>query len=401
MKVKLSQIIRKGQKRSQLIVAYIGSVIGLFLLIGSIQLYLDYTSVMFGGEDLLKDGFLVDKKVSGVNTLTGGVASFSDEEIKELNDSRFVEDLAPVRTSKFKIGFTAGGPNSKMGNFLFHYYAQSLPDRFLNIPDGKFIWTPGDTIVPVVVPSEFIKAFNNFAPTQGIPQLSEESLEGFPLSIQCEGNGKVKKFRARLAGFTGKMNTTILLPDNFLKEANIVYGDENEKEVAQSLFIISNSKYHHEFLDLMEKNNFTVNEAKLKASEEKSRLQIILSVMLGIGSIILIQSALNFILYSQLSIFKNEYEIGVLTNIGYDYKTISKTYIFHFAKIFVAISITAFVIAIFGKMWLNGWAQEHKIPLEGSLAGETYVVGLIFLVAYIAINSISIFKSIKEIAKRN
>lgn len=399
--MKLSQIIRKGQKRSQLIVAYIGSVIGLFLLIGSIQLYLDYTSVMFGGEDLLKDGFLVDKKVSEINTITGGIASFTDEEIKALEDSRFVEDLAPVRSSKFKVGFKLGSQGSQMNKFLVHYYSQSIPERFLNVEDNKFSWSESDSIVPIVVPTEFVKAFNNFAPTQGIPQISEETLRTFPISLVCEGNGFNEGFKAQIVGFTGKMNTTVLVPDNFLEYANAKFGDHNKKDVIQSLFIITNSKYHHEFLDLMEKNNFSVNEAKLKASEEKSRLQIILSVMLGIGSIILIQSALNFILYSQLSIFKNEYEIGVLTNIGYDYKTISKTYIFHFAKIFVAISITAFVIAIFGKMWLNGWAQEHKIPLEGSLAGETYVVGLIFLVAYIAINSISIFKSIKEIAKRN
>ncbi len=401
MKVSLAQIIRKGQKRSQLLVAFLGSVIGLFLLIGSIQLYLDYTSVMFGGEDMLKDGFIIDKKVSSMTTLTGGVAAFTEEEMESLKSSKFVEDMAPVRTSKFKIGFSMASKIGGLDDFLFHYYAQSVPSRFLNMEDGKFDYTPGDSIVPIIVPSEFIKAFNNFAPTQGIPQLSEESLEDFPILIQCEGNGKKGKYKARLVGFTGKMNTVILLPDEFLNEVNKEYADPNEKDIVQSIFIISNAKYHHEFLDLMEKSNFSVNEAKLKASEEKSRLQIILSVLLGIGSIILIQSALNFILYSQLTIFKNEYEIGVLTNIGYDYKTISRTYVIHFTKIFLLISVTAFVLAILGKMWLNGWAQDRKIPLEGSLHPVTYLIGLLFLVVYVLVNSLSIIKSIKSIAKRN
>src|SRR5690606_2346590 len=169
------------------------------------------------------------------------------------------------------------------------------------------------------------------------------------LEIIVEGNGKKVRYEGVIVGMTGKMNTTVLVPYNFLEWANKQFGDPDKEADIQSLYIISNAKYHHEFVNLMNKNNYSVNESKLKASEEKSKVNIILSVLLAIGTIILIQSALNFILYSQLSIFRNEYEIGVLKNIGYDYKTISKTYIKHFTTIFIAISVSAFILANIGK----------------------------------------------------
>ena len=401
MKVHLNRIIRTGQRRSQLVIAFVGSVIGLFLLIGSIQLYIDYNSVMFGGKDLLKDGFLINKKVDPMNTATGITAKFTEEEIEELEKSRFIEDVAPVLSTRFKIGFSLGDRMAGLKDFLFHYYAQAIPTRFLQTKDGEFAWAEGDTIVPMIVPTEFLSAFNNFAPSQGVPQLSEEALNDFHLNIVVEGNGHKHKLSGKIVGFTGKMNSTLLVPYEFLEWANGYYGDPNAVDEIQALFIQSNSKYHHEFIDLMEKNNYAVNESKLKASEEKSKLQVILSVVLFIGGIILVQAALNFILYSQLSIFKNEYEIGVLTMIGYDYKTISRTYLIHFMKIFIAISLTAFALAIVGKLWLNAWAQSRKIPLEGLLDPITYLVGIVFLVVYVLVNSYSISKSIKEIAKRN
>ena len=400
MIVPISRLIKKGQRKSQLIIAFIGSVIGLLMLVGSIQLYLDYNSVMFGGEDLLKDGFLVDKKITGVNAIPGLTAKFTESDIEELEASEFVEDLAPVLSTRFKIGFRFD-QLKETSNFLFHYFAQAIPTRFLQTKEGTFDWKEGEQVIPIIVPTQFLSAFNNFAPTQGVPQISEAFLDNFPLEIIIEGNGKKDVYKGVIVGMTGKMSTTVLVPYEFLKWANGVYGDPNEKEEIQSLFILSNSKYHHDFVNLMEANNYSVNESKLKASEEKSKVNIILSVLLAIGTVILIQSALNFILYSQLSIFRNEYEIGVLTNIGYDYKTIGRTYIKHFTTIFIAISITAFVLANLGKLYLNYEMQSRNIPLEGTLDPYTYLIGVGFLLVYMVVNGYSILKSIREIASRN
>ena len=400
MLIPISRLIKKGQRRSQLIIAFIGSVIGLLMLVGSIQLYLDYNSVMFGGQDLLKDGFLVDKKITGVNAIPGLTAKFSDEDIAELKESKFVEDLAPVLSTQFKIGFSLKQFQPTSG-FLFHYFAQAIPSSFLQVKDGKFEWKEGEQRVPLIVPTQFLAAFNNFAPSQGIPQISEEFMNNQELEIIVEGNGQKVRFEGVIVGMTGKMNTTVLVPYNFLQWANDEFGDPDKEADIQSLYIISNAKYHHEFVKLMDKNNYSVNESKLKASEEKSKVNIILSVLLAIGTVILIQSALNFILYSQLSIFRNEYEIGVLTNIGYDYKTIGKTYIKHFTTIFIAISISAFILANIGKLYLNYEMQNRNIPLDGWLDPFTYLIGVGFLLVYMFVNGYTILKSIREIASRN
>jgi len=403
MKISLAQIIRKGQKRSQMIIATAGSVVGLFLLIASIQLYMDYQIVMNGGEDILKNGFMVEKKVSTANTLTGKKVSFNKDELETINNFEYVEDLAPVKTSNYKVKLS-GGPGVKKllkGNdFSLLFFFQSLPDRFLQQDMSTFHWEEGDSLIPIIVPSDYLNLFNSgFATAQGISQLSSDLLSSIDLNVEIEGNGHEDMFRARIVNFNPKINS-ILVPDNFMDWASSRYSAEDVIEFSR-LFVVANSNHHHRFVDLIEQEGYVVNESKMEAAKYEQQIQIILSVILFIGGIILLQAALNFILYSQLTIFKNEYEIGVLTNIGYDYKAISKTYIIHFAKIFVFITLTAIILATLGKYLLNDYAQERKIMLEGPLNPITYLIGVVFFFIYVTINSWSIFRSIKEIASRN
>ncbi len=404
MKISLAQIIRKGQKRSQMIIAFVGSVVGLFLLIASIQFYIDYNEIMTGGDNALKNGFMIEKKVSATNTISGKKVSFTKEEIDKVKGLGFVDDLAPVKTSNFKVELS-GGPGVKKllkGNdFSLLFFFQSLPDRFVEQSDDKFKWVEGDSLIPIIVPSDYLNLFNNgFASAQGVSQLSGDLLSAIDLNVKIEGNNRKDVFRARIVNFNPIINS-ILVPESFMDWAAKTYGEQNQPEEYSRLFVIANSKKHHEFTDLIEKEGYVVNQSKLETAKYKQEIQIILSVVLFIGGIILLQAALNFILYSQLTIFKNEYEIGVLTNIGYDYKTISKTYIFHFAKIFVLITLVAFLLAIVGKLVLNDFAAERKIELTGSLAPVTYVIGLVFFIVYVTVNSLSINRTIKEIAKRN
>lgn len=403
MKVSLSQIIRKGQRKSQLVIAFLGSVVGLFLLIGSIQLYMDYNSVVMEGEDILKNGFMIEKKVNTANTISGKKAEFNNEELEEIRNLEFVEDLAPVKTSNFKVMISGGKGVKKLlkGNdFSLLFFFQSLPDRFLDQDLEKFHWQEGDSIIPIIVPAEYLNIFNSgFATAQGVSQLSSELLESLELVMKIEGNGLKHQYKVKVVNFNPKINS-ILVPESFMDWGMKTYSTDQDLKYSR-LFVMSNSKDHHMFVNLIEEHGYVVDQQKLEVSEHKQKIQVILSVLLFIGGIILVQSALNFILYSQLSIFKNEYEIGVLTNIGYDYKTISKTYIIHFAKIFVYITLTALILATLGKLWLNGWAQERKIMLEGALSPVTYLIGVLFFAVYVTVNSWSIFRTIKEIAGRN
>lgn len=404
MKVSLNTIIKKGQKQGQLVVAFVGSVIGLLMLIGVVQLYIDYNSLFQEGEDFLKDGYMIEKKVNAANTFSGSKASYTKEELNELKSLDFIEEIAPVKTSNYKVNISGGPDIRKLLNgadFSLLFFFQSIPDKFVQIKNDEFVWEEDSEVIPIVVPADYLNLFNNgFASSQNVRQLSGDLIQKFTVNIEISGQGKSKDFKGRIIDFNGKINS-ILVPESFMDYAMEEFGNP-EEESMNRLFVVTKSKDHNKLAKLIKEKGFVVNENKMEVGKQKTYVQIAMTVLLFIGVVILIQSALNFILYSQLSIYKNEYEIGVLTQIGYDYKTVSKTYIKHFAILFGLIALCTFILAIIGKFLMNAWVKaEFMMELTSSLSFYTYLVGIIFLVAYVLINSYSVRSSIKKIALKN
>lgn len=404
MKVSLNTIIKKGQKQGQLIVAFVGSVIGLLMLIGVVQLYMDYTSLFEEGEDFLQDGYMIEKQVNAANTISGKKASYTQEELDELKSLDFIEDLAPVKTSNYKVNISGGDEIKKLlggADFSLLFFFQSLPDKFVKIKNDDFKWLEGDSIIPIVVPADYLNLFNNgFASSQNVRQLSGDLIQKLTVNIEISGQDKKTQFKGKIIDFNGKINS-ILVPESFMDYAKEKYGNPDEESMNR-VFVVTKSKDHNKLAALIKKRGFVVNENKMEVGKQKIYVQIIMSVLLFIGFVILVLAALNFILYSQLSIYKNEYEIGVLTQIGYDYKTVSWTYIRHFAILFGLIALTTFVLAIFGKMYLNYWiGNSFQVELSGSLSIYAYLVGVVFLIAYVTLNSYSIRSTIKKIALKN
>ena len=399
--VSISNLILKGQKIAQLTIACLGSIIGLFILIATIQLYLVYTSEVFGGDDMLKEGLMISKKVNMSNTLTRKNASFTDEEIDLITKADFVDDYSEVQSSRFKVMFGMDKKSGSLADFSLLFFVQSLPDKFVDTNKDKFVWNEGDSLVPLIIPLDYLNMLNSgFAISQGIPQIPEEMLKEFEINMRCYGNNNESKFKCKIVGFTASLNS-ILVPDNFLTWANNRFDDKQKQPEVSRIYVVANSEKHGELVHLLQDDKYEVNDSKKKSLEDKAKLQIIISILVGLGIIILTLSALSFVQYSQLIILNSEYEIGVLTNIGYNYKYLAKHYIKFFGVIFICISIIAFIAAIIGKYWFNGWVLKKGIVVEGGLSGITYLIGIGFLVIYLLVNSYVIYSSIKKIAIKN
>lgn len=398
----VTRLIFKGQSITQLVIAVIGSVMGLFILMGSVQFYLDYTSAMFGGKDLLKDGFVVQKKVTALNTLNLGNSGFTEEDIKELKGKNFVEEIAPIKSTAFKVSATVAA-NNNLPAFYTDMFFQALPNKYVDTKKGEFNWQQGDSIIPIIIPISYLNLYNyGFAPSQGIPQLSEEtfSIKLIDITFSSE-DGYKEDYKGKIIGFSAKINT-ILVPESVIDYGNQKFGSPSESKTTNRLFVVANSKYHADFVELIEEKGLSVNQEKLKTSEQKSKLQIILSVLVFVAILIITLSILIFIQYAQIFINKSSYEIGVLVNIGYNYKYISQQYIRFFIFIFTGITVLTLIIALIAKNWFNHFmTEEKKIPIDGGLDSITYLIAGGFLVTYVALNAFAILRTIKNMARSN
>lgn len=397
----LKKLVFKSQSATQLIIAGIGSVIGLFIMVGAIQFYLDYTSAAFGGKDLLRDGFVMQRQVGTLNSLNMGSTSFSDEDMEDIRSQPFVEELAIVRSTKFKVLVGVGEKGGRIPPFLIQMFFQSVPDKYLERVDG-FEWEPGDTLVPIILPIEYLNLYNyGFATSQGIPQLSEDAFSAINMNVEIGDKPNKVQMKARVAGFTAKFST-ILVPDKFIQHYNEQLGDPEETKKIERLFAIVNSKYHSDFVEWIGENAYSVNQEKLKTSEEKAKFRIILSILLFVASLIILLAVLIFVQYAKLFIWKAVSEIRLLIHLGYNYMTIASQYIRYFVMIFSVITGITLIVSMIGKLWLNGYMQDNLgIEVTGGLDIWAYLIMLAFFMLYSLIIILSVKRIIKRLAGYN
>ena len=84
-------------KKSQLAFSVTGAVIGLMMIILSVQIYVDITTVLSTPSIIGKDFLVLSKEVS---MLSDG--NFSEDEIVELKSQEFILDVAPVEGNRLR-----------------------------------------------------------------------------------------------------------------------------------------------------------------------------------------------------------------------------------------------------------------------------------------------------------
>ena len=98
----ISKILNSKRKWSSLILSGIGSVIGLSLLLISLQIYFDIQNLISDDSGALnKDYLVIKKEISDIDMIKGSSSSFNKKEISELMETSFVDSLATFKSCQF------------------------------------------------------------------------------------------------------------------------------------------------------------------------------------------------------------------------------------------------------------------------------------------------------------
>ena len=99
----LNKLLFKNQDRRQLIVAMIGSFLGITFLVTSIH-YLIKVNEFGEGTDILgPNTIIVQKKITAANTLNLAKTDFTTQEIDLLKKEPFIIDVKPVVSNNFDV----------------------------------------------------------------------------------------------------------------------------------------------------------------------------------------------------------------------------------------------------------------------------------------------------------
>ncbi|MCR9289567.1 hypothetical protein OAF63_07335 [Saprospiraceae bacterium] len=386
----LHKILWEGKSKWQVLGAAIGAFIGLLLMLTAVQLYFDLQKLLDGEANPNDQYVQVNKKVNVFNTF-GVKSTFTEAEIEEIESQEFVQKIGNFTPNQFKANAT-----SKMMGFYTELFFESVPDAFLDLKEPKFRWSKGQKELPIIVSRDYLALYNfGFAPSQGLPQFTPNTIKKVSIDINISGNGLRQTFEGRVVGFSDRINS-VLVPLDFMDWANNTFGKGNASESSRLILQVDNPMAS-ELENFIEDKGYEVSSGRLIGGQFGILLKILVGAIATIGFLVLLLSILIFILNFQLVISRASEEIRLLLQLGYKTKQISKVLTKNVLKLYGVVMVSVLFVLFISRIFLVGWMETQGFQLSTNLSVLTYLVIIAISGLFLIINFRNIDKNVKRL----
>lgn len=398
MRKELIKILWNHHKKSNLIGASVGMVIGLVVILASFQLFLDVQMKLIQDEQIFKpEFFVINKEISVLNTLKVANSSFTESEITDIENQDFSVKVGKFISNKFKLSAYIDA-NSKIPGFYTELFFESVEDEFLEMNNSDWKWKENQTEIPIILPKDYLTLYNfGFAQSQGLPQISEDVIGKAVFSIRIAGNGKQAEFKGRIVGFSGKINS-ILVPYNFLRWANSEFGSNVDEKQASRLVIVVKDPASKTFIDYLKSHSYQSNDKNEKLNKIAALLKISVSIVAMIGLAIVLLSVLVFVLSFNIIIAKSAQNIVKLTQLGFHYKIMLRIYRGFYIKMLLIVLIFSDILIFPIKMYINSAFKMAGFVLDIYPNYLVFTLSVLLTIFLFVINSLSLRRNLKQLA---
>lgn len=360
----LKDLLFKNQDQRQLLIAVIGSFLGITFLITSIHYLIKVSEFGRGSEILGPNTLIVQKKVNSGAILGIAKTDFSESEIENMKKEKFISDVKPVLSNNFDVSFQTDDPH--VPYFRSDVFIQTVDPSFLDVKSDKWKWEEGDTLVPIILPRDFLVMLNTFMSANGIPQVSDELAMEIQFKFTISSNDRKEFFGATIIGFTNEI-PAILVPQSFMEYGNIHFSLGEEKKITQ-IMIAGEEKEFGLVEEYLVKHGLESKNSQMVVGRLKSIISTLIIVILGISVIAVFVSCLVLIQYLQLLMSRNAYEVRTLLRIGYHPTTIVRTFFKYFIQIFGIISGIGLAVFYLFKLYLDKTFSDGGLALGTSIS---------------------------------
>lgn len=367
--------------------SYIGLGVGVLLFLGAVQMYSNINQLL-KERTPKKSGFdfiSVTKTITDENM--GKDNRFSPDELKEIQTQTFIEDAAPLIANQFRVKASAGN----IIPFSTDLFLESIDEKFIDTVPPNFKWQPGQTDVPVIFSSDFLEMYNVFAPSQDLPQLSENTISSVKIILECHGPAGVQKFSGQIVAISDRINS-VLVPANFMQMANKNFGGVTDVP-ASRIYLKTKDANNPELLNFLQQKNYHVNKDKTKFGRIKQILQIITGSLAGFGVLVILLAMLLFSFYLQLMIARSKENLQLLLTLGYSPHWLSKTVAKKWIPVYVTVITAAVVVTALMHVAFQQIIMKGKEELSPFIDWVVIVIAFLLLVLAVAIN----FRMIKRL----
>ncbi|MFZ5940148.1 MAG: hypothetical protein ACOYXB_06205 [Bacteroidota bacterium] len=393
----LFYLLWKENSRTHLFWAFSGTLAGLVLLFSGLQFYENVKGILNENSDLLDPEYIViNKQVGLVQTLGLNKTGFSDAEIRELAAQPFAEKVAPFISNLFPV--SAYTENERFPDFFTDLFFEAVPDEYIDVRSEDWHWKPGDSIVPIIIPQDYLNLYNfGFAQSQGLPQVPKGVISMVHFRLLIRSRGQRALFDGKICGFSNRINT-ILVPYSFLDWANTHYGTMKKSEPSR-VILVARDPTDPAIMKYIEDRGYDTIREKLKSSRLNIILKFIISFLVVLAAIIIGLSFLIFLLSLQLMISRSATKIRMLGHQGVSYVAIARPYMQILALLIVAVSGLALVITIFLSGAFSRAAGNWNLETSEGISTTVWICAAVLPVLLFIANSISILLSTRKICK--
>jgi hypothetical protein len=341
----LKKLLLRTRHRSRLWAALMALCIGTTLLLLSVMIWWNFRELLYGKHqnDTLGSTFLIiGKKVTEQNMGVPNATVFTPQDISDLSKAPQVEDLGIISSNHFPVYAMMGGKLA----FATDVALESVPDKFIDKIPAEWKWQPGDKSLPIIISSQFLDIYNYvFAPSQGLPQLSEGSVKSIMLNFKTGSGDQAETFLAHVVGFSDRIGS-VLAPQSFIDYGNKKWGKPGLADAPSQVILKAKDPSDTRFAAYLKSHDYNTNPENLRWSKIRSIVEVVTSatgilalLLMGIGTLV-------FILFIELTIARAQHSLALLLQIGYSPHFLSRFMINRFLPLVLGTVLVAMMITI-------------------------------------------------------
>ena len=353
------KLLRKHISVPQFAGFFFANLLGMLIVLLSVQFYRDVLPVFTQGDSFIKKDYLiVSKRISMVSSFAGRSNTFSPAEIEEIKQQGFCKSVGAFTSSQYTVDASVGIEG--LAYMKTEMFFESVPDRFVDADLEGWHFTAGEekATVPIILPRNYLAIYNfGFAQSRSLPKISEGVVSMMDLNVRLRGNGREDVMKGRVVGFTNRLNT-ILVPESFMTWSNKVYAPHADAAPARLVIEVYNPA-DDSIARFLQQKGYETEGDKLDAGKTTFFLKVVSGVVMSVGLLISVLSFYILMLSIYLLVQKNTAKLENLLLIGYSPLRVSLPY----QLLTVGMNVLVLMLAIGLLVWLRGYYLDMILLL--------------------------------------
>lgn len=331
----LWKLLRQHISPIQFVGFLLANIIGTAIILTGYQLYRDVRPVFTADDSFMRPQQVIVSKTIG--PMATAAPTFTAAEIDELSRQPFCRSVAPFTATAYEATatMTVAGTTLPATSLAF----ESVPDRFTGVSAEHWRYTPGDTIVPVVIPRAWLAVYNfGFARSRSLPAIGDALASTIQLHISVQ-QGR-HHYEGRVVAVSSRA-ATILVPQTFTEHTNSLYSPGGPS--APTRLIVEPTRPADDRLEQwINRHHLQTDEDRLESSKSLRLFQLLSSIVVAVGLLISLLSVCLLLLSIHLLLQKNRDKTQTLLLLGYSPRIIARPYV----VLAVAVSLVSVVVAV-------------------------------------------------------